>query len=53
MSAVLRGCGGWLLALAERLEQRARDPSADERWHDLHAQRRVFELRTRIHCGYY
>jgi len=53
VSALLRRFGGWLLALAERLEQRASEGGTDDPWHDLHAQRRVFELRTRIHAGYY
>jgi hypothetical protein len=53
VSALLRGLGGWLLALAERLDRRAQRAAVDEPRSDLHAQRRIFELRTRIHSGYY
>jgi hypothetical protein len=53
MSALLRGLGGWLLALAEDLERRGHQGAGDDRWHDGQAQSRVFELRTRIHAGYY
>ena len=53
MSALLRRFGGWLLALAERFERQARQSAAEDPRHEVHAQSRVFELRTRIHAGYY
>jgi hypothetical protein len=53
VTTVLRRLGTWLLALAERLDQRALQCATDDPWHDALAQRRVFELRTRIHAGYY
>ena len=49
----LRWIGSAMLAAAERLEQRALD-SAEDPWPDLlPPHERVFELRTRIHVGYY
>jgi hypothetical protein len=49
----LRWLGSAILTAAERLEQRALE-TADEPWPDLlPPHERVFELRNRIHNGYY
>ena len=53
MSAALRWLGAWLLALAGRLDERAVQASRYPGGADLRAQERLFELRARIHCGYY
>jgi hypothetical protein len=52
VTAALRRLGALLIHFADRLEQRALRETSEE-WHDGRAQRRVFELRTRIHSGYY
>ena len=49
MSALLRRVGCVLLQLADRLEA----PRVPDAWPAHDATRRIFELRTRIHCGYY
>ena len=53
MSEWLRRFSRWLLAVAERIDHQARTRAAEGPWHDANAHRRVFELRTRIHAGYY
>ena len=49
MSAALRRLGAWMLALADRLERRAAESLPDS---DALGER-IFELRSRIHAGYY
>jgi hypothetical protein len=52
MSPWLRRLGALLLAWADRLE--AVRPDETEPWPDVQPlHERIFQLRTRIHCGYY
>jgi hypothetical protein len=49
----LRWIGSWIVNAADRLDQRAID-NAEEPWPELlPPHERVFELRNRIHNGYY
>ena len=53
MSAMLRRVGALLLALADRLEAGAVRVGRHEGWQDVRLQERLFDLRSRIHAGYY
>jgi hypothetical protein len=53
VSACLRHVGAWLLRLASRIERGAVQPGTHPDSPDLRVQERLFELRTRIHTGYY
>ena len=53
MSAALRRLATALLALADRLEACAVRVGRHEGWQDVRLQERLFDLRSRIHAGYY
>ena len=53
MSAALRALATWLLALADRLDPCAVRVGRHDEWQDVRVQERLFDLRSRIHAGYY
>jgi len=53
VSAALRRLGTLLMALADRLDAGPLRVRRHEGWPDVRVQERLFDLRSRIHAGYY